>query len=89
MAIAKKGSRRICVDGVHYRWRAREVSPVGVRVVVQKEDPPGALLVLKLLRDRAVSDVTPAEVAAWVQRAICDGWDPHRPGPPAERDVTE
>jgi hypothetical protein len=62
MGIAKKGTRRICVDRVHYRWRAREVAPVGVRIIVQKAEEPGALLVLKISRDRAVSDVTPAEV---------------------------
>lgn len=87
MAIAKKGSRRICVDNVRSRWRAREVAPVGVRTVVQKEDPPGAVLVLKLSQDCAAAHVPPAEVAAWVQRAISDGWDPHRPGRPVERDV--
>jgi hypothetical protein len=86
MAIPKKGSRRICVDRIDYRYIARELSP-GVRITVQKSDPPGSVLVLKSDQNRAVAHVPPAQVAALTQQAVRDGWDPHQSGAPFERAV--
>jgi hypothetical protein len=86
MAIPKKGSRRICVDRIDYCYIAREVSP-GVRITVQKSNPPGSLLVLKSEQDRAVAHVPPSQIAALIQQAVRDGWDPHQPGSPFERTV--
>ena len=86
MAIPKKGSRRICVNGVDYRYIARELSP-GVRITVQQSDPPGSVLVLKSDQDRAVAHVPPSQIAALIHRAVRDGWDPHQAGAPFEQAV--
>ena len=83
MGIAKKGTRRICVDGVPYRWVARELTP-GLRIVVQAADRPGAVLVLRTDQNIAATHVHPSEVAAAIQSARAAGWEPQRPGPPFE-----
>ena len=87
MGIAKKGTRRICVDGVPYRWVARELSP-GLRVVVQAADRPGAVLVLRTDQNIAATHLHPSAVAAAVQRARAAGWESQRPGPAFEATVS-
>jgi hypothetical protein len=86
MGIPKKGSRRMCVARIDYRYIARELSP-GVRITVQKFDPPGSLLVLKSEQDRAIAHVPPSQIAALIQQAVHDGWNPHQSGAPFERAV--
>ncbi len=83
MGIAKKGTRRICVDGVSYRWVARELSP-GLRIVVQAADRLGAVLVLRTGQNIAATHVHPSEVASAIQIARAAGWEPQQSGPPLE-----
>lgn len=87
MAIPKKGSRRIRVDQVQYRWVARNLTPAGVRVTVQAVEPAGAVLVLRSGEDIAVAHVPPSRVASLIKAARAAGWDSQRPGPPFEMEV--
>jgi hypothetical protein len=81
--MPKKGTRRICVDRVQYRWIARELLP-GLRIVVQAVERTGAVLILRTDQDIAAKHVFPSQVAAAIQIARGAGWEPQRPGPPFE-----
>lgn len=87
MGIAKRGTRRICVDRVPYRWVARELLP-GLRIVVQAVEWPGAVLVLRTGQDIAARHVRPSEVASAIQAARAAGWEPQHPGPAFEVTVS-
>ncbi|MER7582370.1 hypothetical protein [Kitasatospora sp. NPDC097691] len=95
MALAKKGSRRIDVDGVEYRWRVSrkhwccdyDVGTLGY--VVEDATAPGTTLVVETGR-RAVLEpnlvpaevVLPREVAAGIRAALSTGWTPGASGSP-------
>jgi hypothetical protein len=94
MAVPKKGSRRIVVDGITYVWRLRrrqtrkQVEGVeGVTVTVSREDCKGAVAVLAFSdRFHVVSPfvntnpVLPSEVAHQIRQALAAGWEPNQPG---------
>ncbi|MFF0412360.1 hypothetical protein ACFYUY_18240 [Kitasatospora sp. NPDC004745] len=95
MALVKKGSRRIVVDGVEYRWRVSrrhwccdyEGSTLGY--VVEDVARPGTTLVVETGRPSAsVPDtargevVLPGEVAAGIRAARSNGWTPGSSGSP-------
>ncbi|MEU6430197.1 hypothetical protein ABZ860_30265 [Microbispora sp. NPDC046973] len=103
MAIPRKGSRPITVDGVVYRWRIRRKptyhqgngwSPL--TFAVQPAEEPWRVLLVSLpflrpdawLGERTMS-VRPALVAAVIRLALRRGWDPHQAGPAFDLDVTE
>ena len=88
MGMPKKGSRRICVDRVPYRWVARQLSPTGVHIVVQAVERSGAVLILRTDQDIAVKHVPPSQVASAIQGARAAGWEPQQPGPPFEVTVS-
>jgi hypothetical protein len=95
MAISKKHSRRIVVDGVVYRWRIPpkpnyDQGHFGQLVVTvwRDEEPNGCVLSL-LGGDRpdnfhrAVGEVvTPRRIATAIRASLAAGWNPaeHRPG---------
>lgn len=95
MTLASKGSRRIVVDGVSFRWSVRRRptycqangwSPL--TFVVERAEQPGALLVAALPWARPDNwigspsgPVLPGMVALGVRRAIGAGWRPSLPGP--------
>ncbi|MEV4560478.1 hypothetical protein AB0K51_26265 [Kitasatospora sp. NPDC049285] len=95
MALAKKGSRRIVVDGVEYRWRVSrkhwccdyDASTLGY--AVEDAIRPGTTLVVETGRpivfdpDAVPTDlVLPAEVAAGIRAARSNGWTPSTNGAP-------
>lgn len=86
MGMAKKGTRLISVDGVRYRWRARNpVSMDGlylptVEILVQAETGLGAKLLVRPYQDMGADGVYPGAVAAFIQQAIRAGWQPDLPG---------
>ncbi|WP_063759711.1 hypothetical protein [Kitasatospora sp. NRRL B-11411] len=95
MALAKKGSRRIVVDGVEYRWRVSskhwccDPDPRSLGYAVEHAGRPGTTLVVDTGRPAVfppemVPDqlVLPAEVAAGIRAALADGWTPDADGPP-------
>lgn len=83
MGMPKRGTRRITVDGVAYRWVARN-RPEGVRVVVQSVEPPGAVLVLRSGQNLAATHVLPSRVTAAIRDARSAGWEPLQAGPTFE-----
>ncbi|MFP8963793.1 hypothetical protein ACLIYP_25060 [Streptomyces nanhaiensis] len=94
MAVPRKGSRRLNVEGVAYRWRVRGrptyeqglvMSPL--TYAVELAEAPGSTLVVTTGRAHpgnwigAPADpVLPSQVAAAVLAALARGWAPHRPG---------
>lgn len=96
MTLAKKGSRRITVDGVQFRWMIRRRPTYSqalgwspLRFVVERAEEPGACLVAELPGlhlgnwfSVSADPVLPAAVAARIQKALLAGWQPMSPGPP-------
>ncbi|MFE7531214.1 hypothetical protein ACFU7Y_36715 [Kitasatospora sp. NPDC057542] len=95
MALAKKGSRRIVVDGVAYRWRVSrqhwccdyEGSTLGY--AVEDATAPGTTLVVDTGRPTLRTPdavpahvVMPREVAAGIRCARSKGWTPGAGGSP-------
>lgn len=96
MPLTKKGSRRIVVDGVDYRWSVRR-KPTYSQVIgestqtfaVQRTESDGQVL-LAVTRDLRPDSpmamtsvaVTPSQVAAAIRTAVEAGWDPTVVGPP-------
>ena len=80
MALPRKHSRSISVDGVDYRWCiSMRDAFVGVghrdRVVVQASE--GCRLIVVLPWDWADEPtVRPGQVAAWIRTGIAAGWRP-------------
>lgn len=94
MALVRKGSRRIVVDGTVYRWRLRgrptyfqglAWSPC--TFAVEHADTPAAALVVTTSQlhpsnwiGREAEPVLPSGVAAAVRLALREGWTPTAPG---------
>lgn len=96
MAVRRKGSRRIVIDGVTYLWRfrgrptqAQEDGWPGVAVLVSREDCRSASLLLAFPQRFHLSGplaetsqpVLPADVARGVRAALVAGWRADEPGP--------
>ncbi|AZM45745.1 hypothetical protein DMB38_07795 [Streptomyces sp. WAC 06738] len=96
MALVKKGSRRITVDGVPYRWRVRARPTYGQGLVwspliyaVEQAGTRGTILVVTTNQPHPSNwfeipgrPVLPAEVAATIRMARAAGWTPDEPGSP-------
>ncbi|GAB7188692.1 hypothetical protein ATKI12_8523 [Kitasatospora sp. Ki12] len=95
MTLAKKGSRRIVVDGVEYRWRVSrkhwccDYDAATLGYAVEAAARPGTTLVVETGRPsvaepRAAAGelVLPREVAAGIRAARSAGWTPGRDGAP-------
>ncbi|GAB1820846.1 hypothetical protein [Herbidospora sp. RD11066] len=96
MAMPKKGSRLITVDGEMFRWRVRH-KPAGgdgpLSFSAEHATRPGGVLKVTLpcarpdnwLGRQAIA-VRPALVASAIRRALAEGWTRERP---FSLDVTE
>jgi hypothetical protein len=98
VAIPKKGSRLITVEGQVFRWTVRPkptysegafASPMVF--AVEAAERPGRVLHVALGRPRpdnwllqGTSPVTPSEVERCIRRALQSGWIPAEPGAPFE-----
>lgn len=95
MALVKKGSRRIVVDGVEYRWRVSrrhwccDHDPSTLSYMVEDAACPGTTLVVETGRPTVPEPnavpaevVLPREVAAGIRTARSNGWTPSSHGPP-------
>ncbi|SCL22355.1 hypothetical protein GA0074692_1379 [Micromonospora pallida] len=94
MALVKKGSRLITVDGTAYRWRVRGRPTYAqglcerpLAVAVEQVDCKGRLLLVSMPQDHPsnwiggpAAPVLPSTVAVIVRRALAEGWQPTRPG---------
>ncbi|MFD8118483.1 hypothetical protein [Streptomyces microflavus] len=103
MALVKKGSRHITVDGRIYRWRIRRRPTYCQALVwspltyaVEYAETPGTTLVVTTNQphpsnwfDVPASPVLPAQVADTVRTARAHGWTPETPGPPFQFDQSE
>lgn len=98
MALNRKGSRRITVDGTEYRWRIRRKPsyaqglcwiPLTFAVEIAEADHPSRTLVVTSGQPHpsnwlevTAEPVRPADVAASIREARAQGWNPTSPGPP-------
>ena len=96
MAIVKKGSRRIVIDGVAYLWTVRPKPTYcqanawgGLSFAAQLEEGGQSILAadLELARPDNWHDspsvvVTPALVERAVRQALANGWRPMERGAP-------
>ncbi|MEU8335353.1 hypothetical protein [Micromonospora tulbaghiae] len=90
MALTKKGSRLITVDGVVYRWRVRGrptyAQALGQRpltLAVEQADCKGSVLLVSMPQDHPSNwfggpsiPVLPSQVAAVIRKALTEGWRP-------------
>jgi hypothetical protein len=76
MALPRKGSRRIVVEGVAYRWFGTWDA-----LRVQHEEQPGALLIVPLGRTWLAPPPMPSEVADLIRQGLQRGWRPTEAGP--------
>ncbi|OIJ87916.1 hypothetical protein BIV25_37475 [Streptomyces sp. MUSC 14] len=100
MALARKGSRRIVVDGTNYRWRLRRrptydqgLCRSPCTYAVEHAENPGTTLVVTTDQphpgnwlDRPGSPVLPSDVADAIAAALRCGWVPTRAGSPFHLD---
>ena len=96
MTILRKGSRKIIVDSVDYRWRVRRrptysqsVADANLTVAIDLADSPKCTLVIDVNRPHPSAwlgsttiGVTPSEVASLIRKALADGWQPTVSGSP-------
>ena len=101
VALSRRGSRRIEVDGVAYRWRLRTRPTDGQRlghtpliVAIAAEVGPGPALIVRHFHahpgntiGRRAEAVTPREVVAMIREGIREGWQPSRPGRAVELEL--
>ncbi|MFE2217470.1 hypothetical protein ACFW93_36820 [Streptomyces canus] len=94
MALVRKGSRRIVVDGTAYRWRLRGrptysqgLAWAPCTFAVEHADMPGMTLLVTTNQPhpsnwlgREAEPVRSAGVAAAVRLALSEGWTPAAPG---------
>ncbi|PGH48782.1 hypothetical protein CRI70_21275 [Streptomyces sp. Ru87] len=96
MAMPRKGSRLITVNGTSYRWMVRHKPTYSqatlqslLTVAVEHTERPGSVLVLRMpqahpsnwMNAPAVA-VRPAAVAQGIRAAIRHGWQPDQRGRP-------
>ncbi|WP_041598644.1 hypothetical protein [Hahella chejuensis] len=94
MAIPKKGSRKIIVDSVEYRWIIRHKPTYSQAAFVtdalagvQLADNTGAILAISFpfprcdnWLERPTEPVTPKMIEACIRAALSEGWRPGEPG---------
>ncbi|SCG38268.1 hypothetical protein [Micromonospora coxensis] len=102
MAIPKKGSRLISVDGITYRWRIRPkptysqgLAETTLTYAVELEQAPGSVLVVTTDSPRpdnwivpSGKAVRPTGVADTIRAALRQGWQPDRPRPVMQMSAT-
>jgi hypothetical protein len=103
MTIRQKHSRRICVDGINYRWVIRDrptylqaVGMSNLSVAVEQTDAPDC--VLRIVLPAARKDnwllvpgyvVKPSDLSRWITKALASGWLPGKKGPGFELRLTD
>jgi hypothetical protein len=95
VTLASKGSRRIVVDDLVFRWLVRRrptycqgLGWAPLTFVTELVDASGASLVVALPYAHPgnwlglpTTSVRPATVAAGIRKAMAAAWQPRRPGP--------
>jgi hypothetical protein len=102
MALGRKGSRRIVVDGTAYRWRLRRrptyfqaLAWTPCTFAVEHAEVSGTTLVVTTDQPhpsnwfgREAEPVLPSDVAETIQLALHKGWTPTTPGSPFYLDLS-
>lgn len=85
MALSRRSSREILLDGVSYRWAVSIDSGFGV-VVIQHGSGSGQRLEAQISPWNHGDDrsVTPRGIATLVSYGLSHGWDPETSGPPLQ-----
>jgi hypothetical protein len=100
MALGRKGSRRIVVDGTSYRWRLRRRPTYGQALcwspctyAVEHAEHSGTTLIVTTNQphssnwlERPGEPVLPSDVANAITVALQQGWVPTRVGSPFHLD---
>ncbi|MGK5548079.1 hypothetical protein ACSNOH_25615 [Streptomyces sp. URMC 127] len=103
MALPRKGSRRIVVDGTAYRWRLRGRPTYGqgtgwspMTYAVEHFADPGTTLLVDTgiphpgnWTGAPSAPVLPPAVAEAVRTAVAAGWNPTAPGAPFRLSLRE
>lgn len=78
MTLAKKGRRKIVVDGSNYFWRVmRNIGEPLLYCVVERDaSPQGAIMIF------GDGYFNPSIVEKSIRRALKEGWNPGMPGKP-------
>ena len=78
MALRRKGSRTVVVDGRRYRWVITSRGEPVQGVVVELAEEPASRLVAYT---NQFAVITPAMVVTGVRSAVSAGWEPDRRSP--------
>ena len=103
MAIPKKGSRKIIVTGVIYRWYIRKkpsygqaLSESNLTAVVELFENPVSLLTIDFNCFRNDSwidpgnrNVKPSHISEGIKMALIEGWLPSSPKPHTQNFILE
>jgi hypothetical protein len=94
MGIARKGSRRIVVDDVAYRWSVSEqiTHDNELMIAISPEGQTGATLLVRACGTRLPGSAfryshpaaTPGKIADVIRLASASGWHASAPGKPFE-----
>lgn len=79
MGIAKKGTRKIIVDEISYRWVVSPDDEPGLGIIVEKHDNPGQRLTIYVPHGTIIS---PGLVRKIILYGIDIGWNPSETGKP-------
>ncbi|MES2708053.1 MAG: hypothetical protein V4726_15785 [Verrucomicrobiota bacterium] len=78
MSLARKGLRRITVNGDRFRWRVAPDDEPGMAIVVESETPHGQRMVTWVEHGNIIS---PWLVRFAILNALQSGWRYDQPGP--------
>jgi hypothetical protein len=78
MALARRGTRVLTVEGTRYRWVVSPGDEPGLGIVVEAADSPGQRMVAWVEHGNTIS---PWLVRAVILRARAQGWQPQARGP--------
>ncbi|MEV6541321.1 hypothetical protein [Streptomyces sp. NPDC051665] len=102
MALARKGTRHIVVDGTTYRWHLRRRPTYSQALAwspctfaVEQADEPGTTLVVTTDHPHPSNwlghepkPVLPSDVTHAIERALREGWTSTAPGSPFHLDLS-
>ena len=74
MSIPKKGTRKITVDNVDYRWLVSPGYEIGLGIVVESSELSDSRMITYVDHGNIVS---PWLVRVAIKNAISKGWQPH------------
>lgn len=77
MALARKGTRIIVIDGVRFRWVVAPDDEPGLAIVVERADGHGQRMATWVEHGTVI---TPGLVAGIIRKALEHGWTPRKSG---------